>query len=58
MYVVHHNTLSDSFQMAWVGYGYYGFNQNRIRIGYGYYFSKTGLDQIVKIHYQIISETH
>ena len=29
------------------GYGQYDFNQNRIRIGYGYHFSKTGQDRIV-----------
>jgi len=40
------------------GYGLDDFNQNRIRIGYGYHFSKTGLDRIVKIHYPIISGCH
>jgi len=42
------------FQIVF-GYGQYDCNQNRIRIGDGYHFSKTGYDRIVKIHYLIIS---
>jgi len=37
MYVVHRNTLSDSF-LIWI----VDFTQNWIRIVYGYHFSRTG----------------
>jgi len=40
------------------GYGYYDFNQNKIRIEYGYHFLKTGYGRIVKIHNPIISVRH
>jgi len=52
MYVVHHNTLSDSFLIRM-----YDFNPNRVRIEYGYHFSKTGQERIAKKHYPIISGT-